>query len=256
LELKGLQKLREHVPDLRSSARSIWIGIYALGIFSLMVIFFGYVKGYIPDWSLDGQVIILTIGFLLMRMFFTNKKAFLFRYRELAFRNAFIRFVLPGLALIFATVAHIGYMPGPGLPIGWWTPTLPIAGWYFLLIGSALWIRAIIVFGLDNLTMLYVYFPEKSRRVENNIYSVLRHPVYAGALRISIGLALLNGNAFALFSGLLLMPFGLTVWARLVEEKELIERFGTEYLEYRKRTPAFWPRLRNLGMFYQFVLKG
>jgi len=43
---------------------------------------------------------------------------------------------------------------------------------------------------------------------------------------------------------------------RLVEEKELIERFGQSYLDYRKRIPAFWPRPRDLGGFFKFLLSG
>jgi protein-S-isoprenylcysteine O-methyltransferase Ste14 len=73
---------------------------------------------------------------------------------------------------------------------------------------------------------------------------------------LSIGLAFLNGNAFAIFFGVLLMPLSLTAWGRLVEEQELIERFGAGYLEYRKATPAFWPRLSKLGDFFSFLLKG
>ena len=92
--------------------------------------------------------------------------------------------------------------------------------------------------------------------MSNSIYAVVRHPVYGGGLRLGIGLALLNGNAFALFFGLLLLPLGLTAWVRLVEERELIERFGSGYAEYRKATPAFWPRPRDLGKFFHFVLKG
>lgn len=255
-ELKGMQPLREHVPDLRSPIRSAWIGILATGIFSLITVFFINVKRYIPDWSLDGQVIIITIGFLLMRMFFTHKKSYIVRYGGLAYRNAFGRFALPGLALIFAAVAHIGYMPGPAIPNLWWKVAFPFVGWYFVIVGTVLWLRAVLTFGVDNLTMLYVYFPEKGRRVDNDIYGILRHPVYAGALRLSIGLSLLNGNASALFFGLLLMPLALTAWVRLVEEKELIERFGADYADYRKATPAFWPGLRNLGNFFQFLLKG
>jgi len=256
LDIKGLNELRECVPELRSPAGGAWIGTLATGLFSLVVIFFAFVKRSIPEWSLDGQVIILTIGFLLLRMFFSNKKSFIVRYGALAYRNAFFRFVLPGLALIFAAVAHIGFMPGPSLPNLWWTALFPYLGWYFVLVGTLLWLRAVLVFEVDNLTMLYVYFPEKSHRVNSSIYSVLRHPIYGGVLRLSIGLAFLNGNAFALFCGILLMPFGLTVWVRLVEEPELIERFGPGYAKYRKKTPAFWPRLRNLGRFYHFLLKG
>ena len=256
LKFKGVQELRAHIPDLHSPARTTWIGILAIGTFGLTTIFFIFVKQYIPEWSLDGQVIIITLGFLLLRMFFTHKNAYMLRYGKLAYRNAFLRFVLPGLALVFASVAHIGYMPGPTLPRLWWTSLFPIAGWYFVLLGATLWIRSILAFGFDYLTMLYVYYPEKSHRVDNNIYAVIRHPVYAGVLRLSIGLALLNGNAFSLFFGLLLLPFGLTAWIRLVEERELIERFGSGYAEYRKTTPAFWPRLRDLGKFFSFILKG
>jgi len=153
-------------------------------------------------------------------------------------------------------VAHIGYMPGPSLPRWWWTSLLPLAGWYFVLLGITLWMRAILTFGFDNLAMLYVYFPEKSRRVDTKIYAVIRHPIYAGVLRLGIGLALLNGNAFSLFFGLLLLPLGLTGWVLLVEERELIERFGSGYVDYRNATPAFWPRLRDLKKFYSFILTG
>jgi protein-S-isoprenylcysteine O-methyltransferase Ste14 len=43
---------------------------------------------------------------------------------------------------------------------------------------------------------------------------------------------------------------------RFVEEKELIERFGQSYLDYRARVPAFWPRWRDLPIFFRFLLKG
>jgi hypothetical protein len=162
--LKGMQELREHVPDLRSPTQSVWIAVLAIGVFSLTTIFFVAVKRYIPDWSLDGQVILITIGFLLLRMFYTNKKDYVFRYGELAYRNAFIRFALPGLAFIFAAVAHITYIPGPTLPHLWWVSFLPFAGWYFVLVGAALWIRSGMTFGLDNLTMLSVYQERETSR--------------------------------------------------------------------------------------------
>ena len=77
----------------------------------------------------------------------------------------------------------------------------------------------------------------------------------AGVLRGGIGLALLNGNANAIAFAIL-MPLGLTSWIRLVEEKELIERFGQPYLDYRKQIPAFWPRLRDFGKFFTFLFTG
>ena len=128
-------------------------------------------------------------------------------------------------------------------------------GWLMLIVGVMLWVRGISAFGMDNLALLYVYYPEEGRIVDANIYSVLRHPVYAGVLRVIIGLALLNGNANSM-AFILFAPLGLFGWIRLVEEKELIERFGGSYLDYRKRVPAFWPRLRDLGKFFGFLLMG
>ncbi len=124
-----------------------------------------------------------------------------------------------------------------------------------LCIGAILWIRSIFAFGADNLALLYVYHPEESRIVDSGIYGILRHPIYASALRVWIGLALLNGNANSIVFSIF-VPLGLTGWIRLVEEKELIERFGQSYLDYRKRTPAFWPRLRDLGKFFIFLFTG
>ena len=256
MELKGLHELREYVPDLRTPVRTLWIGVLAVGIFSLMINFYILVNRYLPIWGPDGQIIFTTIGFLLMRMFFTRKKSYIDQYGDLAYRNAFGRFALPGLMIVLASIAYTGYIPGPRIPISWWAIVTPILGWYFVFIGVVLWIRAIFTFGLDNLAMLYVYFPKEGHRVDNSIYEVLRHPVYAGVLRLGLGLAFLNGNIFAIIFGLLILPFGLFTWVRLVEEKELVERFEDEYLDYRKATPAFWPRPRNLGKFFSFLIRG
>jgi protein-S-isoprenylcysteine O-methyltransferase Ste14 len=86
---------------------------------------------------------------------------------------------------------------------------------------------------------MYVYFPEESRLVEASIYKVLRHPVYSGVLRMALVLVLWNGGAFALFAGARGL-LSMTAWVRLVEERELIERFGDGYRCYRAQTPAFF----------------
>jgi len=38
---------------------------------------------------------------------------------------------------------------------------------------------------------------------------------------------------------------GILIYIKLVEEKELEQRFGVEYLEYKRRTPFLIPRFRN-----------
>ena len=249
-----MDQLRKYVPELNTPGGQARIGLIVLLFFTLTTAYF-VTTDRIPTWSMDSQVLIFAIGFLIMSRFFFKKKEYQARYKELAYRNALGRFVLPGLAIIFAAIAHIAYMNGPRIPSGWWSLPMEVLGWLILIVGAALWLRSIFAFGADNLVMLYVYYPQEGRMVASSIYDVLRHPVYAAVLRVGIGLALLNSNAFTLTFAIL-MPLGLTGWIRLVEEKELIERFGQSYLDYRKRVPAFWPRPRHLGKFFQFLITG
>ncbi len=249
-----MEQLRKHVPDLNTPRGKVRIGLYLLGWFILVTLYFA-ISDHIPTWSIDSEIVVIALGFIVLRLFFTRKKAYQEKYKELAYRNACVHYGIPGLAIIMAAVAHAGYMNGPFVLRGWWTTVFIGLGLWWLIVGATLWIRGIVAFGFDNLALLYVYFPEEGKIVDSNIYSILRHPVYAGALRVIIALALLNGNgnsiAFIPFA-----PLGLFGWIRLVEEKELIERFGQFYLDYRKRVPAFWPRLRDYGKFFGFLLAG
>jgi protein-S-isoprenylcysteine O-methyltransferase Ste14 len=38
---------------------------------------------------------------------------------------------------------------------------------------------------------------------------------------------------------------GVLIYIKLIEEKELEERFGSEYVEYKKRTPFLIPSFRR-----------
>ena len=253
MDIKGMEQLRKHVPDLNSTRGGVQIGLYVLGWF-LLVTFYFIITDRIPTWSIDSQIIVIALGFLVLSLFFSRKKAYKEKYKELAYRNAFAHYGIPGLALIMSAVAHTAYMNGPFVPRGWWTIVFVTLGWLMLLVGSGLWIRGILAFGMDNLALLYVYFPEEGHLMDSNIYSVLRHPTYAGILRIGIGLGLLNANWYS-FIIALLMPLGMTGWIRLVEEKELLERFPN-YADYRKRVPAFFPKPKDLGKFFRFLIKG
>jgi protein-S-isoprenylcysteine O-methyltransferase Ste14 len=254
MKFKGMEILAKHVPELNSAGGRARIAIYAFFLFALVTVYF-IITDNIPTWSIDSQIIIVGLGFLVTKLFFSRKQVYKEKFNNLAYRSAFAHYYIPGLALIIAAIAHTGYMNGPLIPQGWWTIVFFALGWFMLCIGAILWIRSIFIFGADNLALLYVYHPEEGRIIDSNIYRILRHPVYAGVLRVGIGLALLNGNANAIAFAIL-MPLGLTGWIRLVEEKELIERFGQSYLDYRNHIPAFWPRFRDMGKFFIFLFTG
>jgi protein-S-isoprenylcysteine O-methyltransferase Ste14 len=254
MKFKGIDILSKYVPELKSAGGKARIAFYAAILFIIVTIYF-LITDQIPTWSIDSQIIVIALGFLVLSLFFSRKQIYKEKYRELAYRKAFAHYGMPGQALIVAAITHAGYMNGPFIPQGWWTIVFFALGWFMLCFGALLWIRSVFAFGADNLALLYVYHPEDGKIINSSIYSILRHPVYAGGLHVGIGLALLNGNANAIAFAILL-PLGFTGWIRLVEEKELIERFGQSYLDYRKRTPAFRPRLRDFGAFFKFLITG
>ena len=254
MSLKGLEALRKHVPELHSTGGlALAISSFA-AVFIVTSSFFILVDARFPEWLPDGEIVIMALGFLIMSRFFSQKRSYQQKYGELAYRTAFARFNIPGLGIVFASIAHMGYMVGPGIPGVWWKPIIIAAGWVWVVIGAVLWARSVAAFGVDNLAMLYVYFPSESRITDSGIYRILRHPVYGAALYFGMGLSLVHANWYALLVALIL-PIFLTGWVRLVEEKELLERFPG-YADYRKRLPAFWPRPRDYVGFIRFLILG
>lgn len=72
-------------------------------------------------------------------------------------------------------------------------------------------------------------------------YSWIRHPMYVSYLVIFAGLTALSRNLLFGGSGMLVI-LSLMVLRVPYEERALLERFGTEFEEYRSRVGAFVPR--------------
>ena len=81
--------------------------------------------------------------------------------------------------------------------------------------------------------------------VTDGVYSRLRHPRFLGMALAVAAMALLTNFAtiYALF---VLYVVAILLIARL-EERELLERFGSRYAEYARTVPRFLPRVRGLG---------
>ncbi len=253
MTIKGLDQLRKHVPDLDTAFGILRLFLLPIILFLLVTVFFNTIRITWPFWQLAAETLLSSLGFGLLYQFFRHRQDFRARYGPLAYRRAAQQYGLPGITIIAAVVARIRYLPGPEILHSGWYIALTVLGWVLIVVGALLGLRTVQIFGVDNLTMLYVYFPEESRLVNHKIYNLLRHPAYAALQFIAFGLALLDGS-WAALAGALAFSLGLWGWVRLVEEKELIERFGASYLEYRQRVPAFWPRLRDLKGFIEFLI--
>jgi protein-S-isoprenylcysteine O-methyltransferase Ste14 len=73
-------------------------------------------------------------------------------------------------------------------------------------------------------------------------YTYCRNPMALGTTMVYLGVAIWVGSpsAIALAS---IYPSVIVIYTKLFEEKELEKRFGSEYLQYKKRTPFVIPRL-------------
>jgi protein-S-isoprenylcysteine O-methyltransferase Ste14 len=80
------------------------------------------------------------------------------------------------------------------------------------------------------------------RLVTNGLYRRVRHPMYSSFLVLGVGQALLVPNWIAGLSGLASVL--LLVAVRLPrEEAMMVDQFGDQYRDYRRRTGAVLPRL-------------
>ncbi len=110
-----------------------------------------------------------------------------------------------------------------------------IVGYTILLLGVLLvvkgWVR--------------IYFAEH-RPIESGVYSMVRHPQYAGLFLIVIG-ELIN---WPTIPTVVLAPIIFTMYAGLArrEERALVAEFGEVYRSYQARVPMFVPSLRDLAL--------
>lgn len=76
--------------------------------------------------------------------------------------------------------------------------------------------------------------------ITGGIYSKIRHPRYLQILLGFLGWSLLVNyvSCYVLF----ILSIPVICFIARIEERELVARFGQEYLDYRRRVPGFIPR--------------
>lgn len=82
------------------------------------------------------------------------------------------------------------------------------------------------------------------RLVTSGPYAYTRNPMLTGVFALLFGFGLWFGSVslILVFTPLFIL---LNFWElKAVEEPELVKRLGQEYIDYRKRTPMFFPRFR------------
>ncbi len=287
MHIKGLEKFREKLPALSGKKIAI-LPIYAICMtaiaFAVYVTFdslpailasSGINEIILSSFPLVGVIIMESVGFLFVWQLWLLRDRLKTKYGPTSYQRViFVGFA--GIVWIL-TVAFNQYIPyylfaqdfWASLPVqvlgtpletflGSAAPTIfyvkEVLAVILFFFGLLALVRAIQVFGIDYMAVVYVYFPEESQIQENEIYSILRHPTYAGVLLIALGGAFFTFTLLS-FAAYLILLTGFYIHIYLVEEKELIKRFGNSYREYQKKVPAVFINPKNIGTFLRFLFK-
>lgn len=233
------------------------------------VTFLASIEPYLP---FVGSVIVGGIGILLIRRIWDLRDERKREYGNLAYQRM-IPIGVAGVFLIPSVVFHaftsIRSLP-PGPPVNnltshWSQSLLSIVGIpaefdvilrlaissIFILIGILLVRSAILTFGIDYMTVVYLYFPEESEVQQSEIYSVIRHPAYLAV--VLFGLAALFFRLSVYSIGFCIIIYALLRLHIRREERELIERFGDGYSDYMRSVPALYVSPRNYRKFFRFL---
>lgn len=233
--LPGLSNLADKVPEIGTPRGFGQAVLMSAGSAAVAYFMLDFLDTRQPFVALALQVTVYVVLYALMRDFLGAR---------MAYAQAFYNRYLPAVGLNLATIAYVlnnrGAMPDMQyvrlVPVG--VALIPVL--YLVITGLGLLFTVLRREGVDTMAGLYMYHPEEGRRLESGLYSVVRHPAYAGLARLTLGLGLLNGSAYALLLATLFVFAWQPVWQAL-EERELVRRFGDDYVAYRDRVPRILP---------------
>ncbi len=283
--MKGIEKLKEKLPDYQG--KSIIKFIIIVIIVFLSSIVFQLIMDSLPRIFIEsnvlqilepltpmfGSLIILIVGFLLVYSFWRKRDKYLNKNRKLAYQKGF-KFVVTGIPMVISVVIHsffptdliVPYLDNQSIS---WYLAIPISDIFFdfsvilLSIRLVLWLiffglgfmvirKTLKIFGIDYMGLVYIYYPEDSTIQNHEIYSILRHPTYHSLMLFCIGSIFFRFSIYSIIYFLIFL-IGINIHIKLVEERELIHRFGKDYIKYRESVPALFVRLKDLKKYFSII---
>lgn len=118
---------------------------------------------------------------------------------------------------------------------GFYLP-LFVLGWIVWAVGMALVMAPIVMFPRRGGVPKGRSFVYTTRLVDTGVYAIIRHPQYLGGI-LAIFVATPLFYPHWLFVVLGIPGVVILYWSTIVEEKQLIERFGDDYSFYMRRVP-------------------
>jgi len=285
--MKGIEQLREKLPNYKGKRidRFLIIGFitfllsltFQMFMDSLPRILSNVIALQIlePLTPLIGSLIVLIIGLMIVYTFWRSRVKYLNKYGELAYQKAFI-LVVTGVPMVFSVIVHSffptdfirSYGDTNSFSFYLGSPIMDIffnlspvffyirlfLSFFFVGLGMAVVSKALKIFGIDYMGLLYVFYPDESILQNHEIYSILRHPTYHTLMLFSIGSIFFRFSIYSIIYFFLFL-IGINLHIKLVEEKELIQRFGREYKKYKENVPALFLKIKDFKKYLAIIFK-
>ena len=118
-------------------------------------------------------------------------------------------------------------------------PHAHIIGTSLMIFGTVFWAWSVFSFFKEGKGSSMPIIPTK-KLVTMPPYRYCRNPTTFGAILYYFGFGILVGS-FSVIGLNMLLIFLIILYLKLIEETELKERFGKEYIKYKERTPFLIP---------------
>lgn len=118
------------------------------------------------------------------------------------------------------------------------SPFIPY--WGIALIWIGIVFRMLVIYSLGRFFTVDVTIRKDHQLKMNGFYRYIRHPSYSASLVSFCGFGIVHNNWLSFF--IVVIPVLISFLYRIkVEEKLLIQQFGSAYLDYQKETYALVP---------------
>ena len=86
-------------------------------------------------------------------------------------------------------------------------------------------------------------------------YSIVRNPLYIGNMMIYVGFAFVAGSVYVVTISLITFVYFFIQYSLIIslEEEALEEKFGDEYITYKKLVPSILPKINNTYRNYDTI---
>ena len=161
-------------------------------------------------------------------------------------QNGWVRSVRAAAGSVVFLALAPGVVAGlvPWLLTGWSSAGAPLwvqaVGWVALVAGAAVLLDAFARFVVEGVGTPAPVAPTE-KLVVGGLYRYVRNPMYLAVAGVILGQAAVLGRWLLVVYA---VAYGATVWSFVhwYEEPTLRQQFGTDYEEYLRTVPVWWPR--------------